>query len=112
MSKIETGKQLPTAADVKAWAAATGTDPSELLELLDRARIEYASFRERFAELAGADRLQDAIGAAETRRHPHRALRAHCSSRASSRPPTTPASCCTCPAAPPNPAPARKRSAA
>jgi Domain of unknown function (DUF5753) len=38
----------------------------ELLELLDRARIEYASFRERFTELAGADRLQDAIAAAET----------------------------------------------
>jgi transcriptional regulator with XRE-family HTH domain len=66
VSKIETGKQLPSAEDIMAWAAATGTDPAELLELLDRARIEYASFRERYTELAGADRLQDAIAAAET----------------------------------------------
>jgi transcriptional regulator with XRE-family HTH domain len=66
VSKIETGRQLPTPADIRAWAAATNTDPGELLDLLDRARIEYASFRERIADLAGADRLQDAIGAAET----------------------------------------------
>jgi Domain of unknown function (DUF5753) len=65
VSKIETGKQLPTAADIHAWAAATDAETPELLELLDRARIEYATFRERYAEVAGADRLQDAIGAAE-----------------------------------------------
>jgi transcriptional regulator with XRE-family HTH domain len=65
VSKIETGKQLPTASDVRAWAAAADADAGELLELLERARIEYASFRERYVELAGADRLQDAIGAAE-----------------------------------------------
>jgi transcriptional regulator with XRE-family HTH domain len=66
VSKIETGKQLPTAADVRAWANATGADADELLELLDRARIEYSTFRERIADLAGVDRLQDTIGAAET----------------------------------------------
>ena len=66
ISKIETGKQLPTTADIGAWATATGADPAELLELLDRARIEYATFREQIADLAGVDRLQDAIGAAET----------------------------------------------
>jgi transcriptional regulator with XRE-family HTH domain len=66
VSKIETGKQLPTRTDLQAWAAATDADTAELLELLDRARIEYATFRERYGELAGADRLQDAIGAAET----------------------------------------------
>lgn len=65
MSKIETGKQLPTTAEIHAWAAAADADTAELLELLDRARIEYATFRERYVELAGADRLQDAIGAAE-----------------------------------------------
>jgi transcriptional regulator with XRE-family HTH domain len=65
VSKIETGKQLPTTADVKAWAAATQTHPDELLELLDRARVEYATFRERIADLAGVDRLQDAIAGAE-----------------------------------------------
>jgi transcriptional regulator with XRE-family HTH domain len=66
VSKIETGKQLPTAADINAWAAATGADPAELLDLLNRARIEYSTFRERIADLEGVDRLQDAIGAAET----------------------------------------------
>jgi transcriptional regulator with XRE-family HTH domain len=66
VSKIETGKQLPTAADVNAWATATHADPAELLDLLDHARIEYASFRERYSEVAGADQLQDAIAAAET----------------------------------------------
>jgi transcriptional regulator with XRE-family HTH domain len=66
VSKIETGKQLPTRADLEAWAAATDADPAELLDLLDRARFEYSTFRERIADLAGADRLQDAIGAAET----------------------------------------------
>jgi transcriptional regulator with XRE-family HTH domain len=65
VSKIETGKQLPTTDDVSAWAAATNADPDELLDLLDHARIEYASFRERYTDLAGADQLQDAIAAAE-----------------------------------------------
>ena len=65
VSKIETGKQLPTPHDVRAWAAATEADPGELLELLDRARIEYTTFRERIADVAGVDRLQDAFGAAE-----------------------------------------------
>jgi transcriptional regulator with XRE-family HTH domain len=66
VSKIETGRQLPTAADVNAWAAATNADPDELLDLLEHARIEYATFRERYTDLAGADRLQGAIAAAET----------------------------------------------
>lgn len=65
VSKIETGKQLPTAADVEAWAAAARADPAELLELLDNARVEYATFRELFGAAGGADRLQDAIGADE-----------------------------------------------
>jgi transcriptional regulator with XRE-family HTH domain len=65
VSKIETGKQLPTAADIRAWTAAAGADAGELLELLDRARVEYSTFRERYRELGGADHLQDAIAAAE-----------------------------------------------
>lgn len=66
VSKIETAKQLPTTQDVEAWATAARSDPAELLELLDRARVEYATFQQRFAELGGAGGLQDAIGAAET----------------------------------------------
>jgi transcriptional regulator with XRE-family HTH domain len=65
VSKIETGKQLPTPAEIEAWAATADAPAGELLALLDRARIEYATFRDRFVELAGADRVQDAIGAAE-----------------------------------------------
>jgi transcriptional regulator with XRE-family HTH domain len=65
VSKIETGRQLPTAAEVQAWATATNTDPADLLDLVDRARIEYATFRERVGDVGGVDRLQDAIGAAE-----------------------------------------------
>jgi transcriptional regulator with XRE-family HTH domain len=65
VSKLETGRQLPTAADITAWAEATHTDPAELHELLEHARIEYASFRERIQERAGVDRLQDDIGSAE-----------------------------------------------
>jgi transcriptional regulator with XRE-family HTH domain len=65
VSKIETGKQLPTPAEIEAWAATADAPAGELLDLLDRARIEYATFRDRFVELAGADRVQDAIGAAE-----------------------------------------------
>jgi transcriptional regulator with XRE-family HTH domain len=66
VSKLETAKQLPTAADITAWAEATDTDAVELLDLLEHARIEYASFRERIQDRAGVDRLQDDIGAAET----------------------------------------------
>jgi len=65
VSKIETGKQLPTAEDVEAWATVTHADRKELLDLLDRARIEYSAFQQHFAERGGASRLQDAIGAAE-----------------------------------------------
>jgi transcriptional regulator with XRE-family HTH domain len=65
VSKLETGKQLPTAAEITAWAQATRTDPAELLDLLEHARIEYASFRERIQDRAGVDRLQDDIGTAE-----------------------------------------------
>jgi transcriptional regulator with XRE-family HTH domain len=57
VSKIETGKQLPTTADIHAWAAATDADTSDLLELLDRARTEYATFRQRYSELAAATRI-------------------------------------------------------
>lgn len=65
VSKIETGRQLPTAADVEAWATATGADARPLVDLLDRARVEYVTFREYYAEAGGADRVQDALGAAE-----------------------------------------------
>jgi transcriptional regulator with XRE-family HTH domain len=40
VSKIETGRQLPAEADLRAWAQATNADPGELLALLEQARAE------------------------------------------------------------------------
>jgi transcriptional regulator with XRE-family HTH domain len=65
VSKVETGKRLPRPDDIEAWAAATNTDPGELHDLLDRARREYATFQELYAQAGGAAALQDAIAAAE-----------------------------------------------
>lgn len=48
LSKLETGKQIPTTDDLDAWVAATGAgarEASELAELLIAARIEYATWR-------------------------------------------------------------------
>lgn len=47
VSKLETGVQRPTEADIRQWAAATGaTDgrTDELLELLSASRVQYATF--------------------------------------------------------------------
>jgi transcriptional regulator with XRE-family HTH domain len=48
VSKLETGKQIPTEDDLIAWLTATGAGPeqaSELAELLSAARIEYTTWR-------------------------------------------------------------------
>lgn len=48
VSKLETGKQIPTTDDLEAWLAATGAGrehATELAELLSAARIEYATWR-------------------------------------------------------------------
>jgi hypothetical protein len=65
VSKLDTGRRLPSVADVEAWAAATGADKTELLTLLDRARREYATIREIYAQAGGADSFQTLLGAAE-----------------------------------------------
>jgi transcriptional regulator with XRE-family HTH domain len=53
ISKIETGRQLPTHADIEAWGAATGTDPSALIELRDQAAIDYRSHKDRIQQAGG-----------------------------------------------------------
>lgn len=48
VSKLETGRQIPTDDDLDAWVTATGAgkqQTTELAELLSAARIEYATWR-------------------------------------------------------------------
>ncbi len=65
ISKIESGKQLPSEAEVRSWAAATGADGARLLDLRSRALHEYAAYEDRFDAAGGADRMQVSIGEAE-----------------------------------------------
>ncbi len=70
LSRLETGAQLPTEADVDAWvhAAGLGKDvATELLTLLERARIEYATWRGTFRHLGGAGGKQTSVGELEKR---------------------------------------------
>ncbi len=50
VSRIENGRQMPSAADIEAWAAACGAEPEVVAELLgkrDDARVWNATFRNR-----------------------------------------------------------------
>jgi transcriptional regulator with XRE-family HTH domain len=60
ISKIETLKQLPTEQDITAWGSATGASDEAmtgLLDLLRRARVEYASWKDSY-RVSGADGVQ------------------------------------------------------
>ncbi|MGI5127283.1 helix-turn-helix domain-containing protein [Pseudonocardia sp. CA-107938] len=63
ISKIETGRQLPTHADIEAWSAATGSDPAPLIELRDRAAIDYRSHKDRIQQAGGVLELHDNLTA-------------------------------------------------
>lgn len=65
ISKIESGKQLPSDDDIRAWAAATRTNPDDLLALLNRAAHEFRTFREAYPAEGGADAHQQAYASAE-----------------------------------------------
>ncbi|MGH3787972.1 MAG: helix-turn-helix domain-containing protein [Pseudonocardiaceae bacterium] len=70
VSKLETGKQLPTEADIRTWVAASGTSESvtaELLGLLAAARIEYVTHRDESRIEGGLTKVQEAQAAAEAR---------------------------------------------
>lgn len=61
VSKLETGKQLPTEADISAWVAATGSSESvetELLGMLAAARIEYVTHRDESRVEGGLAQVQ------------------------------------------------------
>lgn len=65
VSKLETGRQVPTEQDLKDWADITGANLTELVALLKRARHEYSTYKAMIAETGGVTALQDAIAAAE-----------------------------------------------
>lgn len=70
VSKLETGKQLPTEADIRAWVAASGASESvvtELLGLLVAARVEYVTHRDESRIEGGLTKVQEAQAAAEAR---------------------------------------------
>lgn len=69
VSKLETGKQLPTEADIRAWVAATRSSESvetELLGLLTAARIEYVTHRDESRGEGGLAKVQQQLAALES----------------------------------------------
>lgn len=70
VSKMETGAQMPTEDDIRAWVAAT-VDSSqveaELLELLAAARMEYATHRDAARQGGGFAGMQSQVAAREAR---------------------------------------------
>ncbi|MFZ0119203.1 MAG: helix-turn-helix transcriptional regulator [Pseudonocardiaceae bacterium] len=68
LSKLETGKQLPTEADIRAWVAAAGAGDSvaaELMGLLAAARIEYVTHRDESRIEGGLTKVSEAQAVAE-----------------------------------------------
>jgi transcriptional regulator with XRE-family HTH domain len=68
VSKLETGTQLPTEDDIRAWVVAAGTDSDtegELLDMLSATRVEYATWRATFRGRYGAAGKQAQIAARE-----------------------------------------------
>lgn len=65
VSKIESGRQLPSERDLREWAEATSGDEVELLALLARANHEYSAFKDAFEASGGADAAQNAIASEE-----------------------------------------------
>lgn len=69
VSKLETGKQLPTEADIHTWVTAAGADPvveQDLLGLLAGARIEYVTHRDESRVEGGLARVQERQAALES----------------------------------------------
>jgi transcriptional regulator with XRE-family HTH domain len=54
VSKIETGRQLPTEADLAAWVATAGGDLHELNRLREQAAVDYRTHKERITRAGGA----------------------------------------------------------
>jgi hypothetical protein len=68
VSKVENGVQIPTEADIAAWVAHTDADEvvaAELAALLERARVEYATWRSAYRSSGGAGGKQVSIAQLE-----------------------------------------------
>ncbi|NGN93588.1 helix-turn-helix domain-containing protein [Nocardioides sp. KC13] len=65
VSKIESGRQAVSEAEVRAWAAAVGADKEMLLALRARADQEQAAFRDARPADGAAEQHQEAYAAAE-----------------------------------------------
>ncbi|MFE6511289.1 helix-turn-helix domain-containing protein [Nocardioides sp. NPDC057767] len=65
VSKIESGRQAVTEAEVRAWAAAVGADQEMLLALRARADQEQAAFRDARPAGGGAEPPHEAYAATE-----------------------------------------------
>jgi transcriptional regulator with XRE-family HTH domain len=63
ISKIETGRQLPTIDEVAAWSRVTGADPEGLLALRTKAAAQFAEYRDQFAAAGGRVALQEEVTA-------------------------------------------------
>lgn len=56
ISKLETGAQIPTEADLATWVEHSGASAeaaTELATLLERARVEYATWRDAYRRAGG-----------------------------------------------------------
>lgn len=70
VSKIETGRQLPDEQDIRAWtrvAGAPAAQVEELLDLLERAQVEYATWKDAYRAADGGAGKQADIAALEKR---------------------------------------------
>jgi transcriptional regulator with XRE-family HTH domain len=70
VSKIETGRQLPTEDDIRQWARVAGAPAGkveELLASLRHARVEFATWREQYRTAGGGAAKQADIAALEAR---------------------------------------------
>ena len=68
VSKLETGVQIPTEDDIAAWVQNTNAGPDasvELVTLLERARVEYATWRTAYRRAGGAGGKQADIAQRE-----------------------------------------------
>jgi transcriptional regulator with XRE-family HTH domain len=70
VSKIETGRQLPTEDDIRQWCRVVGAPAStveELLASLQHAKVEFATWRDQYRTAGGGAAKQADIFALEAR---------------------------------------------